>query len=98
MFVPDQHDIRVRQTEFFDHFCRAVAAAIVNDDHLTAVGLLREIIDDVLKRLGETPLFVIGRNDDAEKGARTVSANDVSPLLKWLLFYLEKQKTQASGR
>src|SRR5438552_652331 len=44
----------------------AVIAAVVHDENFDRVGLLPEVRNDPLQRLGQSALFIIRRNDDRQ--------------------------------
>ena len=95
MIVADERRRRMLVVKRRDHLRGVIAAAIVDDDHLAAIGLAREIVRHALQRLRQAAFFVKSRNDDGEK---RMVANNGAMLQKRFrntgLFYLKKGKTQ----
>jgi hypothetical protein len=86
MIVADQGDVRMRGAKRCRDLRRAIAAAVVNDDQLAGIRLLREIVSDGLQGLREPPFLIVSRNDDRKKWARAGGANDVTLSSKFSIF------------
>lgn len=66
--VPDQPNPRIGGRDLLDRFRRAIAAPVVDDDHLDGIGELRRDAAGGLDAGGDVGLLVIGREDDRDPG------------------------------
>lgn len=63
-------------------FGGGVGAAVIHDDDLGRPWLLAEVLDHALKCRGETPLFVVGWDDDGQLDGLRLS-HDGALFLRW---------------